>query len=310
MKRLKLFSLALFFIVGTSQLIAQSEEGNSELLGDHFSLEGALDAFKNASSMENFEEQLNSEDKSVNNLDLNEDGKIDYIRVEDHMEGDVHAIVLQAIVSEDEVQDIAVIEIEKTGKESATLQIVGDVYMYGEEVYVEAFEEVGTSTSRGPSDEYTVSRVIVNVWLWPSVRYIYRPTYVVYRSPFRWSVYPRAWRPWKPIGRSIFYTKRNHYHNRYRHVTTHRIVKARKIYTPKRKSSARVVKRSKTVTRVGKTKNGATVVKKSTKTTKVKKNRSGTVTGKKTKKTTKVKKGKNGKKAKVTKTKKVKRKGN
>jgi len=308
MKHLKLFSLALFFIVGTSQLIAQSEEDNSELLGDHFSLEGALDAFKNASSMEDFEEQLNSEDKSVNNLDLNEDCKIDYIRVEDHREGDVHAIVLQALLSEDEVQDIAVIEIEKTGNETATLQIVGDDYMYGEEIYVEAFEEEGTSTGRGPSDEYTISRVIVNVWLWPSVRYVYRPTYVVYRSPYRWSVYPRVWRPWKPFGRTIFHSKRHHYHNHYRHVTTHRIVKARKIYTPKRKSSTRVVKRSKTVTKVRKTKGGSTVVKQKTKTTKVKKNKNGTVKGKKTKKTTKVKKGKNGKKRKVTKTKKVKKK--
>lgn len=291
-----------------TQIIAQSDDEGTGLLGDNFSLEGALDVFKSATSMENFEELLNKEDKAVNNLDLNDDGDIDYIRVEDHVEGDVHAIILQAVISEDESQDIAVIEIEKTGPESATLQIVGDEYLYGEDVYVEPFEEVASSDGKGgPSADYTMSRIIVNVWVWPSVRFIYRPNYVVYRSPFRWRVYPRAWRPWRPLTWNVYHGRRYHYHGHYRHVTTHRVVKARKIYTPKRRSSKVVVKKSKTVTKVGKNKKGNTVVKKSTKTTKVKKGKNGKVTGKKTTKTKKVKKGKKGKK--VTKTKKVKKKG-
>ncbi len=306
MKQFKIFSLALFFMVGSIHLSAQSEDDATGLLGDNFSLEGALDAFKNASTMEDFENLLNSEDKSINNLDLNEDGKIDYIRVEDNMEDNVHAIVLQALISEDESQDIAVIEIERTGEESATLQIVGDEYLYGEGVYVEAFEEEASSTGRGPSSEYKISRVIVNVWLWPSVRFVYRPNYVVYRSPFRWAVYPRAWRPWRPLSWNVYHGRRFHYHRHYRPVKTHRIVKARKIYTPKRKSSKVVVKRSKTVT-VRKNRNDNTVVKSKTKTTKVKKNKNGTVKGVKTKKKTKVKKGKKGT-VKKTKTKKVKRK--
>jgi len=294
-------------MVGSIHLSAQSEEDATGLLGDNFSLEGALDAFKNASTMEDFESLLNNEDKSINNLDLNEDGEIDYIRVEDNMEENVHAIVLQALISEEESQDIAVIEIERTGDESATLQIVGDEYLYGEGVYIEAFEEEASSSGRGPSSEYKISRVIVNVWLWPSVRYIYRPNYVVYRSPFRWAVYPRAWRPWRPFSWNVYHGRRFHYHRHYRPVKTHRIVKARKIYTPKRKSSKVVVKRSKTVTKVRTNKNGKTVVKSKTKTTKVKKNKNGNVKGVKTKKTTKVKKGKKGS-VKKTKTKKVKRK--
>ena len=51
--------------------------------GDNFSLEGALELFKQAESPEHFEELLNKEDHQVNNLDLNEDGDIDYIRVID-----------------------------------------------------------------------------------------------------------------------------------------------------------------------------------------------------------------------------------
>ncbi len=306
MKQLKIFCLALFFVIGSIQLPGQSDEDRTGLLGDDFSLEGALDVFKNASSMEDFEKQLNNEDKSVNNLDLNDDGKIDYIRVEDNKESDIHAIVLQALISEGESQDIAVIEIEKTGAESATLQIVGDEDLYGEGVYIEAFEEEASSSGKGgPSADYKVSRIIVNVWLWSSVRHVYRPNYVVYRSPFRWARYPRTWRPWKPVSWNVYHGKRFHYHRNYRRVNKHRVVRARKIYTPKRKRSTVVVRKSKTVRRVGTNKRGNKVVKSNTKTTKVKKNNKGTVKGVKTKKTTKVKKGKKGK---VTKTKKVKRK--
>ena len=309
MKKLIIFNLVFIFILGSGQLFSQSEDGSTGLLGDNFSLEGALDVFKNAESIEAFEEALNKEGNHVNNLDLNDDGEIDYIRIEDNMDGNVHAMVLQALISDDETQDVAVIEIEKTGDESATLQIVGDEDLYGEDVYVEAFEEEGKSDgSGGPSADYMVTRIVVNVWGWPSVRFVYRPNYVVYRSPFRWRVYPRAWRPWKPLKWSVYHGHRHHYHRNYHRVNTHRVVKARKIYTPKRKSSKTVVRKSKTVTRVKTNKNGKTVGKRTAKTTTVKKNKNGTVTGKQTKKTTKVKKGKNGKKGKVTKTKTKKRK--
>lgn len=294
MKQLKNISLLVFFLVGFLHLSAQTDEDRTGRLGDNFSLEGALDVFKNATSMEEFETQLNNEAKSINNLDLNDDGNIDYIRVEDHMDGDVHAIVLQAVISEDESQDIAVIEIEKTGNESATLQIVGDVELYGDSVYVEAFEEEATSDGKGgPSADYKVNRIIVNVWLWPSVRNVYRPNYVVYRSPYRWSVYPKVWKPWKPIAWNVYHGKRYHYHRHYRHVNTHRVVKARKIYTPKRRSSKVVVKKSRTTTRVRRNNNRNTVTKRTTKTTKVQRN-NGSVAGKKTVNKTKVTKNKNG----------------
>ncbi|MBL0110193.1 MAG: hypothetical protein IPP42_04700 [Saprospiraceae bacterium] len=59
---------------------------------------------------------LNQDDNHVNNLDLNDDGEVDYIRVIDNMDGDAHALVLQVVVSATENQDIAVIEIEKAAK--------------------------------------------------------------------------------------------------------------------------------------------------------------------------------------------------
>ncbi|MBC7777471.1 MAG: hypothetical protein H7246_18710, partial [Phycisphaerae bacterium] len=122
------FALMLF----SYPLFAQSnmESDSTGLPGDNFSLEAAIELFKKSNSPEDFEKRLNSENNDVNNLDLNEDGDIDYIRVVDNTEGDVHALVLQVAVSEKESQDVAVIEIEKQGNENAILQIIGDEELY------------------------------------------------------------------------------------------------------------------------------------------------------------------------------------
>ena len=69
----------------------------------------------------------------MNNLDLNGDGYIDYIRVHDRYEGNVHAFIIQAVVSERETQDVAVIELEKLSNGKAVLQIIGDEDVYGVE---------------------------------------------------------------------------------------------------------------------------------------------------------------------------------
>ena len=215
------------------------------LPGDHFSLEGALELFKNAKSPEAFEKSLNQSNNNVNNLDLNEDGDIDYIRVIDNMENEVHAIVLQVPINDIETQDIAVIEIEKNGDASALLQIIGDESLYGEGAIVEPFEEVTSGGKGGPNpNEFKFVRVVVNVWLWPSVRYVYAPRYKVWVSPFRWKVYPRWWKPWRPHPWRWHHTHCVHFRTGFRLAPSHRLVRAHKVYTPHRRTSKLVVSRT------------------------------------------------------------------
>ena len=128
------FAVLASFSKATAQDAATDSTG---LPGDNFSLQGALQMFQKAGSPEEFEKLINSEDNSVNNLDLNNDGETDYVRVIDKMEKDLHVLVLQVPVSETENQDIAVIEMEKTGDTTAILQIIGDEDIYGEEAIVE-----------------------------------------------------------------------------------------------------------------------------------------------------------------------------
>lgn len=291
-----IFTLA-FTLFSSFLLNAQSAIEPTGYDGDHFSLEGALDLFKNSSSLEDFEKKLNEEKNNINNLDLNEDGDIDYLRVEDKMDGDVHAIIIQAPISDSENQDIAVIEIEKTGKETAMLQIVGDEEIYGELKIVEPFEEqVEQSGKGGPSADYEFRRILVNVYFWSPVRFIYAPRYRPYVSPYRWRTYPRWWKPWRPQPFNVYRGYHVRHYRNYHVVRTHRVVRAHRVYTPYRRTSTVVRKR----TTVVRTKNGNRVVRQ--KTTTVRKRNGKPVAGK-----TKVVK-KNNQKVVKKKTKKVRKK--
>jgi hypothetical protein len=224
------------------------------LPGDNFSLQGALEMFKKAGSPEEFEKLLNTQDNKVNNLDLDQDGNTDYIKVINKKENDVQVFVLQAQVSEKESQDIAVIELEKTGKDNAVIEIVGDEDIFGEETIVEpesddksAFNEGMQSMAGGPNMEneidYSPTGIIVNVWAWPCVRFVYAPAYTLWVSPWSWHARPMWWHPWRPFGWAVYRPYRYHYAPHYAVVTTRRVVYAPRIYRPMRVTSVTVTTR-------------------------------------------------------------------
>jgi uncharacterized membrane protein YgcG len=206
--------------------------------------------FKQAASPEAFEKALNSEENKVNNLDLNEDGNIDYIRVVNKKEGDVQVFILQAVVSEEESQDIAVISLEKTGTENAVIQIEGDRDIYGEAKIAEPAPEADNAfnyspATHGPSVSPEI--LIVNVWFWPCVRFCYAPSYVIWTSPWGWRAHPVWWHPWRPMPWHYYRPAYYRYNTRYVVVNTRRIVPARTIYRPMRRTSVTVVNRNRVV---------------------------------------------------------------
>ncbi len=249
MKNKILYLSGILLMCGLSIANGQPDEPTG-LPGDQFSLEGALELFKKASSPEDFEKMLNTEDNHVNNLDLDGDGDIDYIKVIDNMDGDVHALVLQVTVSSSENQDIAVIEIEKDGDESALLQIIGDEEIYGESIIIEPSNEGDDhkkkSKNKGPYLNAFDDIVVINVWGWPSIRYVYAPVYRPWISPWRWSLYPTWWRPWRPLAWSVYHPFRARYRVGYVVAPLHRVVRAHRVYTPVRVSSVTVKTRHST----------------------------------------------------------------
>lgn len=221
--------LLYFLMVGRTAVMAQ--QTSQDVPGDDFSLEGALELFKKSASPEEFERKLNSPESKVNNLDLNGDREIDYIRVIDRNHGNVHAFILQAVLSSTESQDVAVIELEKLANGKAVLQITGDEDVYGIETIIEPTEEVrvnaGTSTAR----------TIVNVWTWPSVQYVYSPYYTVWVSPWYWNHHPFWWYSWRPVTYYEYYSYWYPYRRYYSYCDMHRVAYARTIYRPYRRHS-------------------------------------------------------------------------
>jgi hypothetical protein len=235
----------------TASAREQQQQDSTGLPGDNFSLQGALDLFKRSASPEEFETLLNSSDSKVNNLDLNEDGNTDYIRVINKKDNDVQVFILQALVSSTESQDVAVIELEKTGDNNAIVQIVGDADIYGESVIAEPAEESEnafnyTGASHGPAVS-TPEGVIVNVWLWPCVRFVYAPAYTVWVSPWTWVSRPVWYHPWRPMPWHVYRPIRYTYAHRYVVVPVRRIPPARVIYRPVRTTSVTVINRNRVV---------------------------------------------------------------
>ncbi|HEU4716299.1 MAG TPA: hypothetical protein VFU15_00620 [Bacteroidia bacterium] len=221
---------------------ADDTEDSLGLPGDNLDLYGVLDLYKQAASMEDFEKALNNPDNQVNNLDLNNDGNVDYLRVVDNVDGDAHAIVIQDPVSDNESQDVAAIEIEKKGDGVANLQIVGDEELYGTNYIVEPSEDNNLSS---PSDakfsNFRPTVVIVNVWAWPCVRFIYAPAYVVWISPWRWAYYPVWYHPWHPVAWRVHHGWVVRYHHPYYHcVHECRMTHAHQVYYGHRTTSAAV----------------------------------------------------------------------
>ena len=233
----KLIFSSFLIVLFLSTTYAQYRTVRTGYEGDYFSLEGALDLFKNSYTLKEFERKLNTEETWVNNLDLNYDGRIDYLRVEHMRDGNFHAIVLQALLGRYDVQDVAVIEIEILGRREAVLQIVGDEDLYGEEVFVEPIEGYADSR-RGYHSDFGH---YVNVYYWDIIQHLLDRHYHAYSSPYHWQYYPVWWRSWGQCSWNVYRPRVVIYHNHYHVVHRHRVIRVHNYYRNHRSYSNNVV---------------------------------------------------------------------
>ena len=114
----KLASLLLLlfsFSVSTAQQDVTIVAPTSEA-ADGLDLKAVSVLFQDSENLEAFEKALNDSETGINNLDLNEDGEADFIRVVEEADGDARLIILQVPLAKDEFQDVATIEVEKNGR--------------------------------------------------------------------------------------------------------------------------------------------------------------------------------------------------
>ena len=175
----KIGLLLIVFVVAIANLNAQdvtTVEATDSNISENLDLEAVASVFGESEDLEDFEKRLNDPDTQISNLDLNEDGEVDYLRVIESSKDETHLVTIQAVIAKDKYQDVAVIDVEKDSEGETQVQVVGDVYMYG--------------------PDYIITPVYVHppavvVWFWG-------PYYNPWRSPYYYGYYPPYYRPWRP----------------------------------------------------------------------------------------------------------------
>lgn len=120
-------------------VLAQCNSSNNITIthyaGDSLDLKAVSNAAAKSKNAEEFEKLLNTTGNKINNLDLNEDGKIDYIKVTEINEGTMKGFSLTVDVSANEEQEICTIQFEKTSNSSTRIQTHGNSHIYGHNSY-------------------------------------------------------------------------------------------------------------------------------------------------------------------------------
>ena len=199
---------------------SKNEPVSLGLPGDDLDLYAVMEVFQKSKTIEDFEKELNSDKNKINNLDLDKDKKVDFIKVITNKDGDAFDFILQVAVSKTENQDVAVILVSKDKSGNVSMQIVGDEELYGKNYVVEpkGSSSGGTAnpgytggnkeTMNIPAQTSTTTTVVVQSA--PIVQYVYSPVYVPYYSPYHYGFYPVYFHPFVPIARSVYWS--NHYH--------------------------------------------------------------------------------------------------
>jgi hypothetical protein len=206
MRRLILLSITALVVIGTSHAQETVTVNPADsMIAAQLDLKAVGDLFRQSQSLEEFEKALNDSSNRINNLDLDGDGKVDFIRVSDEVGQDVHLIILQVPVDSIEYQDVATIEVEKKGDNAFDMQVHGNAALYGENYYASPEKE--------------------EIQAWPIITWIYAPAYVPYRSPYYFRFYPAWWRPFPVVAFRAY----RHHINRWKFRTTFAVVHATRV---------------------------------------------------------------------------------
>jgi len=190
------------------------------LPGDNLDLYAVMDLFQKSKTIEEFEKSLNLEATGINNLDLDLDGKVDFIKVVTKQNGDDFTFILQVAVTKTENQDVAVILVSKDENKKVTMQIVGDVDLYGKDFIVEPKTTVKPAVTANPAyagtepvpATTTATTSVVVVESTPIVQYVYSPVYVPYVPPYYYGYYPPYFAAFTVMAVGI-YRHNNFYHH-------------------------------------------------------------------------------------------------
>ena len=146
-----------------SQVSVTPEVAN---LGDNLDLQALGELVKNSTSAQDIEDKLNNTG-SINNLDLNNDGQVDYIKVTEYGDGNSKGFSFTVDLPNNETQEIATIEVQR-GDGGAQMNIHGNQQLYGNQGYYQS--------------HYSLGDLMI-------MHYLFTP-HRPYYSPYRYGYYP------------------------------------------------------------------------------------------------------------------------
>lgn len=209
--------LAVFCLLAQNVFCQSDDQPSLGLPGDNLDLYAVLDLFQKSKTIEDFEKKLNEQKSGVNNLDLDLDKKVDFIKVVTKQKESSFTFILQVAVSKKETQDVAVILVDKDKKGKISLQIVGDENLYGKNYVIEPSKTGSPAVTSNPaytgtepvkSAPATTTVVVETV---PIVQYVYSPAYVPYYPPYYYGFYPPYFAAFTVMAVGIY--RHNHYHH-------------------------------------------------------------------------------------------------
>jgi hypothetical protein len=218
----KILSVIILSFVSITGIFAQDRTtvtANNSDISDNLDLRAVASIFGDSRDLNDFERRLNDPKTQISNLDLNNDNRVDYLRVIETVEGNTHLIIIQSVLGLDTYQDIATVEVERDRYNKVQVQVVGDVYMYGSNYIYE------------PVYAYTP---VIYTSFWVSN---YRPYY----SSWYWGYYPSFYIAWSPFP---VYTYHSHigiyinHHHHYNYVNYRRCSVAYNNYYNGRRGNA------------------------------------------------------------------------
>ena len=178
---------------------------------------------KQCRTAQELEEKLNT-NGSINNLDLDEDGNVDYVHVTEYANNGVKGFSLYVDKGQDK-QEVATIEITQQANQ-ANVTVAGNQNIYGQGAYYQS--------------SFTATDFLLWSYLLNAHPYYY--------SPYHYGYYPGYYRTWRTYDYDTYRSRYRGYHsnvvvhktviNNYRSSSPNRSYSSSK-YTPYRSSSSK-----------------------------------------------------------------------
>ncbi|MBN1971860.1 MAG: hypothetical protein JXR48_00365 [Candidatus Delongbacteria bacterium] len=160
-------------------------------------LKALTELVKEVKNSEELEKRLNS-DNSINNLDLNDDGIVDYLKVTEYGGGDAYGFSITTEPEKGEIQEVASVEISRAD-DRADINVRGNEQIYGSGAYY-----------------HDNSHFWRNMFLFS----YFTNGFGMWRSPYYWGGYPSYYRSYTVVDRSSYRNRTSAYTSRSNAVKT------------------------------------------------------------------------------------------